>query len=337
MNIKIPINMTILRLLSEFEQVVAEDKDQLRQNLLSELVNLTKNLPNPASGQTYQRWQLFAQIAGVDLSLAKLFESHCDALSILSELGYQQEIDDQTWAVWAADGGPAPLQIKDNLCHGIKPWCSGAEFIQKVLMSYKDQQGQAQLCIVDLSHPSISTDLGHWHAVGMHATQTARVSFENTPVQLIGEPNSYLKRPGFWHGAAGVAACWYGAAVRLASFLQESCQANPNSYKKLYLGEIAQQLEITKRYFQYVADLIDHHPKISHECEIRILRAQTEQCCLSVVERVGKALGARPFCEDATFAQLMADLPVFIRQSHAAFDYERIAELCVSEQSLWEL
>ncbi|QXA09606.1 acyl-CoA dehydrogenase [Acinetobacter pittii] len=337
MNIKIPINMTILSILSEFEAAPAEVKSKLRVSLLYQLINVAKNLPHPASGHTYQRWQLFGQIAGVDLSLAKLFESHCDALSILNELGYQQEIDNKTWAVWAADGGPAPLQVTNQLCNGIKPWCSGAEFIQKALMSYKDQQGQAQLCIADLSHPSITTDLNHWQAVGMHATQTAQVTFKNTPVQSVGEPNSYLKRPGFWHGAAGVAACWYGAAVRLASFLQESCQANPNPYKKLYLGEVAQQLEITKQYFQYVAELIDHKPTLSHEREVRILRAQTEQCCLSVIERVGKALGARPFCEDATFAQLMADLPVFIRQSHAAFDYEQIAELCVSEQSLWEL
>ncbi|WP_336939728.1 acyl-CoA dehydrogenase [Acinetobacter pittii] len=337
MNIKIPINMTILSILNEFETASAEVKSKLRISLLYQLINVAKNLPYPASGQTYQRWQLFAQIAGVDLSLAKLFESHCDALSILNELGYQQEIDNKTWAVWAADGGPAPLQVTNDLCSGIKPWCSGAEFIQKALMSYKDQQGQAQLCIADLSHPSITTDLSHWHAVGMHATQTAQDSFENTPVKAIGQPNSYLNRPGFWHGAAGVAACWYGAAVRLAGYLQESCQANPNPYKKLYLGEVAQQLEITKHYFQHVAELIDHKPTLSHEREIRILRAQTEQCCLSVIERVGKALGARPFCEDATFAQLMADLPVFIRQSHAAFDYEQIAELCVSEQSLWEL
>lgn len=337
MNIKIPINMTILSILSEFEAASVEVKSKLRISLLYQLINVAKNLPHPASGHTYQRWQLFGQIAGVDLSLAKLFESHCDALSILNELGYPQEIDNKTWAVWAADGGLAPLQVTNDLCNGIKPWCSGAEFIQKALMSYKDQQGQAQLCIADLSHPSITTDLNHWQAVGMHATQTAQVTFKNTPVQSVGEPNSYLKRPGFWHGAAGVAACWYGAAVRLAGYLQESCQANPNPYKKLYLGEVAQQLEITKQYFQYVAELIDHEPKLIHEREVRILRAQTEQCCLSVIERVGKALGARPFCEDATFAQLMADLPVFIRQSHAAFDYEQIAELCVSEQSLWEL
>ena len=68
MNIKIPINMTILSILSEFENALAEDKSKLHINLLFQLVNLTQNLPHPASGQTYQRWQLFAQIAGVDLS-----------------------------------------------------------------------------------------------------------------------------------------------------------------------------------------------------------------------------------------------------------------------------
>lgn len=251
MNIKISINMTILSMLSEFEHAQAENKSQLRQDLLYQLVSLSKSLPYPASGHTYQRWQLFAQIAGYDLSLAKLFESHHDALSILNELGYQDEIDDQTWAVWAADGGPAPVQVQNNHCNGIKTWCSGAEFIQKALMSYKDKEGQAQLCIVDLAHPSVHVDLSHWQAVGMQGTQTAQVHFDNTPVIPIGLPNCYLERPGFWHGAAGVAACWYGAAVRLVSFLHKSCTLNPNAFKKMYLGELAQQLSVTKQYFQW--------------------------------------------------------------------------------------
>ncbi|MDV4265967.1 acyl-CoA dehydrogenase [Acinetobacter seifertii] len=324
-------------MLNEFEDTHAENKSQLRQDLLYKLVDLAKNLPYPASGQTYQRWQMFAQIAGYDLSLAKLFESHCDALSILNELGYQAEIDNQTSAVWAAEGGPVPIQVENNHCRGIKTWCSGAEFIQKALMSYKDKQDQAQLCIVELAHPSVQVDLSHWQAVGMRGTQTAQVHFDNTPVTVIGQPNRYLERPGFWHGAAGVAACWYGAAVRLVSFLQKSCQTHPNAFKKMYLGELAQQLSVTKQYFQYVAKLIDDEPMLSHEREIRILRAQTEQCCQSVIQIVGKALGARPYCEEAIFSQLIADLPVFIRQSHAAFDYESIAELCLSEKSLWEL
>ena len=59
-------------------------------------------------------------------------------------------------------------------------------------MSYKDKQGQAQLCIVDLAHPSVHVDLSHWQAVGMQGTQTAQVHFDNTPVIPIGLPNCYL-------------------------------------------------------------------------------------------------------------------------------------------------
>ncbi|NAS10183.1 acyl-CoA dehydrogenase [Acinetobacter haemolyticus] len=337
MNSRISIKRSTLDILNRFKQYSAEDKLNQRPLVLKQLIDSVGRLPEPASGQTYQRWQVFAQIAGFDLSLAKLFESHCDALSILHELGYENKIDEKIWAVWAADGGPAPLQVENGLCRGIKPWCSGAEFIQKALISFKDQQGQSQLCIVDLNQSTIKVDLEQWQAVGMQGTQTARVNFQDTAVKLIGHPNDYLDRSGFWHGAAGVAACWYGAAVRLIDELQQNCLKSPNPFKKMYLGQLASQLAVIRQYFQYVAQLIDSQPKLSHERDVRILRAQTEQSCLAVIEGVGKALGARPFCEQATFASLMADLPVFIRQSHAAFDDEQIAERCLQEQVSWQL
>ena len=31
----------------------------------------------------------------------------------------------------------------------------------------------------------------------------------------VGPPGYYLRRPGFWIGSAGVAACWYGGAEGL--------------------------------------------------------------------------------------------------------------------------
>lgn len=98
-------------------------------------------------------------------------------------------------------------------------------------MSYKDKEGQAQLCIVDLAHPSVHVDLSHWQAVGMQGTQTAQVHFDNTPV-ILSDCQIAIWSVGFWHGAAGVAACWYGAAVRLVSFLHKSCTLNPNAFKK---------------------------------------------------------------------------------------------------------
>lgn len=136
---------------------------------------------------------------------------------------------------------------------------------------------------------------------------------------------------GFWHGAAGVAACWFGAAARLADFLYQACQTKPHAYRLMYLGEVSTLLFTTKQYFHHVANQIDQYPKQSHELIIRILRTKVEQTAQLVLDQVGKALGARPFCENRTFAALAADLPVFLRQSHAAFDLEQIAKLVLQK------
>ena len=45
------------------------------------------NLPLPGGGRTRERWAGLADLAGEDLSLARLAEGHADALAILAELG----------------------------------------------------------------------------------------------------------------------------------------------------------------------------------------------------------------------------------------------------------
>ena len=53
---------------------------------------------------------------------------------------------------------------------------------------------------------------GTWPAVGMAASDTLDVGFDGIPAEPVGGPGSYIDRPGFTHGGAGVAACWYGGA-----------------------------------------------------------------------------------------------------------------------------
>src|SRR5471032_1151976 len=42
--------------------------------------------PLPGHGATLERWRMLAMVAAYDLSLAKLYEGHADAIAILSEL-----------------------------------------------------------------------------------------------------------------------------------------------------------------------------------------------------------------------------------------------------------
>ncbi|MGJ4802473.1 hypothetical protein ACQYVW_04485 [Luteimonas sp. SDU82] len=74
-----------------------------------------------------------------------------------------------------------------------------------------------QLVLVQLRQPGVTVPDAGWQAVGMAAIESGPVDFDAVPCVRIGGPGAYLDRPGFWHGGAGVAACWLGAANRSPS------------------------------------------------------------------------------------------------------------------------
>ena len=61
------------------------------------------DLPLPGAGATRERWAAFADLAGEDLSLARLGEGHADAVAILAELGGPRPEPGSRWGVWAAN------------------------------------------------------------------------------------------------------------------------------------------------------------------------------------------------------------------------------------------
>jgi hypothetical protein len=68
------------------------------------------SLPLPGGGRTRERWAVLADLAGEDLSLARLAEGHADALAILAELGHAAPPAGSRWGVWAAQPpGPHAL------------------------------------------------------------------------------------------------------------------------------------------------------------------------------------------------------------------------------------
>lgn len=328
--------MNLGSILEKFKHSSLELEESIHHTL-KELVLFSEQIPLPASGDTLKRWQILAEVSATNLSLGKLFESHLDALAILHELHIPAD-SGRLWAIWAAEGGPQPLQLEQGKLSGSKPWCSAAAWVDSALVTCRNEHHQSQLLILDMLQPGIHYHQQHWHAVGMQHTGTSRLELDQVAVQAVAAPHAYLERAGFWHGAAGVAACWYGATIAVAQYLKQGVLNRPHLYTAMYLGEVSSELLATRAMFHQVAQQIDQYPEQSHELKVRSLRAQVEASALHVLNTVGKALGATPFCENAHFARLVADLPVFIRQSHAAFDLERIGELSAQEeQTLWQL
>ena len=305
--------------------------------------------PQPGGGATLERWRALVEVARHDLSLAKLVEGHTDALAILRELGHSDTgPSDALWSTWAAESpGSRVLAKRDGqgqvTLTGTKAWCSGAEAASHALMTvwWADGAGP-QLAAVQLQQAGVGISSQAWRAVGMADSASADVRFDHVPATLVGMPGDYLSRPGFWQGGAGVAACWFGGALALGSALHQALAQQPSAarvpFRQAALGRVDVALGSTAAMLREAAAWIDAHPQDDASLVALRVRQSAEATARKVLDEVGRALGATPFCRDASFARMAADLPVFIRQSHAERDDAAVGERVLASGSApWSL
>lgn len=286
-------------------------------------------LPLPGSGRTLERFQRLAEVGGHDLGLCKLYEGHTDALAIIQQLG-GSPTSASTWGMWAAEPPQARVRVSPQgrsvALNGRKAWCSGAAVLSHALLTAWDEQDRQQLVAVALDQPGVTvTDQG-WHAVGMGVTGSVEVLFDGAEGQAIGNPGDYLRRPGFWQGGLGIAACWYGAAQSIAERLRSHCAQREEPYALAHLGAVDSALHAAADVLRASARTLDAAPLDNAELLARRARAVVENAAEQVIRHVGRALGAGPYCKDQQFARLIADLPVFLRQSHAERDLAALGQ-----------
>ncbi len=302
------------------------------------------DLPLPGRGATLQRWRVLADVAAQDLSLIKLFEGHADAVAILAELGGPPPSPGSLWGTWCAEPPDARLLFVarsggfDVHLTGTKAWCSGAAQVTHAVVSGWNPNGEPCVAAVALKDPSVQiTDRG-WHAVGMAETRSVDVRFEQTPATQLGGSNAYVHRPGFWHGGAGIAACWWGGAAGIGRMTRRFVGQRDDPHAKAHLGAIDAALTAGAAVLREAAGWIDANPNADAQpCAMRV-RAVVEDAANRVLHHAGRATGAGPLCRDARFARAMADLPVYLRQSHAERDLAALGGLLSDTgDALWAL
>lgn len=303
-------------------------------------------LEPPGGGATLQRWSALAAVAEHDLSLAKRYEGHTDALAILRELG-QPPAAAGTWAVWAAESpeGRALIEPASDgglRLRGAKCWCSGAADVSHGLLTAWHADGRGpQLVSLSMAQPGIVVSSDAWHAVGMADSASLTVSLHGARAQAVGHVGDYLSRAGFWQGGAGVAACWYGGATALGESLRRAVAAAPagaDGFRMAALGKVELALTAAAAVLRDAARWIDAHPRDDASHIALRARLAAEQCAATVQAECGRALGAAAYCRDEHFARLAADLPVFIRQSHGERDFAALgAKVAASTASSWAL
>ncbi|MCW2629437.1 acyl-CoA dehydrogenase [Mycobacterium sp.] len=295
------------------------------------------DLPLPGSGQTAQRWRKLAAFAEIDVVAGRLAEAHADATAILAELGAHPPERGELWAVWAAESAEVTLTVDevDGVAelNGTKSWCSGAGLCTHALVTAHRPEGERGLYAVDLRCPQITPLEESWCNAGMKDADTRTVQFSSAAATPVGNPGEYLQRSGFWYGAIGVAACWLGGARSVAAALyravgNEHNNAAHDTHAQAHLGAVDAALAAADAVLIATACQVDAGTDcVRAELIARRARAVVETAVDEAIVRTGRALGPGPLVTDAEHARRVADLTIYVRQSHAERDLAALGRL----------
>jgi alkylation response protein AidB-like acyl-CoA dehydrogenase len=262
-----------------------------------------------------------------DLALARLAEGHADAVAVLAEAGRPTR-SGVLYGVWAARSGPG-LWLDDGRLSGTLRFCSGAHSLERALVVARGGRGD-QLVDVGLRDARIEPVAGTWCPVGMAASDSPDVRFVEVPVdrsQFVGSPGFYTRRPGFWHGGAGVAAVWLGGALGVIDDARRWLgEHGSNDFQRAELGRMHVAVEHTEALLRRLAPGIDSAPEDPHQTAVTVARSSAEQTARCVLSSAPRLLGATGLCRDASAPRRLADLEVYIRQHHGERDLAAVGE-----------
>jgi alkylation response protein AidB-like acyl-CoA dehydrogenase len=298
--------------------------------LLDQFRNLPDELPPPRSGDTRTRFDELFRIAALCPTLGRLAEAHYDAAAILREAGRIPQAG-SLYGVWAA-GGPNPpiLTSRRGTWHltGQKHWCSGASLVTHALV-VAHRNGTEALVLVDLSQLGVTLHAPSWKSSSFAAADTRSVSFDLAVAddEIIGPDGWYGGRPGFWHGATGVAAVWAGCAQGLVDRVLAQWRTDPHALA--HLGAIDADLSAMKMILHAAADEIDTLNDNGNDGQQRALRVRhiVDTTVSDITTRIFRALGPSPFAHQENLHRILSETDLYRRQCHAERDLEQLGRL----------
>ncbi|GAA4559179.1 acyl-CoA dehydrogenase [Pseudonocardia xishanensis] len=279
------------------------------------------DLPAAGSGRTADRWTRLASWGRADLPRARLAEGHVDALGILREAG-ASPIPGAVYGVWAARSGGTGAVLDGGRLTGRVRFCSGSQLLDRALVVAASPEG-SRIVDVDVTGPGVTPRPGAWRAAAMRASDTEDVEFDVAVSEVIGDPDFYTARPGFWWGGGGVAAVWLGGAQGIVDALHAELRT-PDAHQLAHLGALHASLAAADALLERTAALIDADPTEAHRTAVWTLRAAVERTCRETLDLVPRTAGVAVL--SAGLADRLADLGMYVRQHHGERDLAALGD-----------
>jgi alkylation response protein AidB-like acyl-CoA dehydrogenase len=288
-----------------------------------------------------------------NLSVARLYEGHANALTLIYRFGTPAQKErfaadaraGKRFAVWNTEGSDGVRLASAGegryRLSGAKTFASGAGHLERPLITarfadHHPRSGEPQMLVVPADEVETTVDESWWTPVGMRASASYKIDFGGVEVggeHLIGAPGDYHREPYFSGGAIRFAAAQFGGAEALPALVRRHLQEAGRTgdvHQRRRAGEAALAGESARLILEHAAALFDQYGESkkhagaergerSHAAErvvayAHLARTAVEQTCTGVLQRAERSIGARGMMQPHALERIARDLRVYLRQ-----------------------
>lgn len=275
-----------------------------------------------------------------DLSVARLYEGHVNAMQIVARLGTAAQLDRVAEAagaggllgVWGADAAEAPGRLKrigGRWCvSGRKTYASGADLVEHAVVAVKTDQARTQLILLHRDDITGRLDPDWWKPIGMQATNSYAFQLDGIQIaqaMLIGAEGAYEAQPFFGAGAIRFVAAQLGGMLALWDATREhlvTSNRHEDPHQAVRLGQIVSELEaafalVSATYGKVAASIAWQNPagdKGNDHLFADCARVAVEAAAERITALALRSVGCAGLMDTHPLAAAARDLMVYLRQ-----------------------
>lgn len=270
-------------------------------------------------------------VGGADLSLGRVYEGHVNAVQLVASYGDAAQratlardiAAGCVYGVWNTEPTPGlALQAAGQgrwTLDGTKSFATGAGYLDRILVTARDEAGGKQLVLVDIAGQTPRADNSAWQVRGMRGTNSGVFDFTGMPIgseEVIGTAGDYEREPRFSAGAWRFTAVQLGAVEALvrhlrAHLLQTGKGADP--IQRLRFGGCVSATRSAGLWVRQAA----HAAEAQADGAIPLVlmtRGIVEEAGLAVMEAAARTVGTASFFAPSRIDRITRDLGLYLRQ-----------------------
>ena len=309
----------------------------------------------PYRGDVFPLWMMTKEVAAADLALARCWEGHANSLVLIDGLGDEEQKRRwfrgaveraEKWVVWS--GEPQARAANENLrfgttldivedgyvLNGTKAFCTSAGGARWALLLVNPAgPGGARhasasaaetvlLLACDLEDPSIQFDGSWWDPIGMRATVSHAVHFDQTFIpreNLVGAPGQYLRDGWQTCFVPQYAASFLGAAEAAYTYGVDFLRVQNKTddpYILHHVAEMAMNVETMHLWLRHIATMWESGRYAEAQAAGSRIRHIAEHLATETVDHCVRACGARVLNRPSPIERILRDLAIYVRHDN---------------------